>query len=165
MKHIQQLLDFNLWATETVLDACDRVPREDLDRRFEIGLGTLTETMSHIVGAMERWAERIQGADDPASHHHEPEDLAGVRRHLIEADRALRAAAATAEQDGLEGTITIAIRGFEPITCTRSAALLHVLTHGVHHRAQVLNMLRHLGVDDLPDLDVISWELEAARAS
>ena len=40
--------------------------------------------------------------------------------------------------------------------------MIHVLTHGHYHRAQCLNMLRHLGVpgvsDKLPDLDVIDWQ-------
>ncbi len=37
------------------------------------------------------------------------------------------------------------------------AALVHVTTHGMHHRAQCLNMLRHLsapGISDrLPEID------------
>ena len=38
------------------------------------------------------------------------------------------------------------------------AAIAHVITHSMHHRAQVLNMMRHLGMKDLPEGDVFSWE-------
>ena len=69
------------------------------------------------------------------------------------------APADAAEREGLDGMITINIRGFEPISCTRSAALLHVLTHGMHHRAQCLNMLRQLGVSPLPLSAVVEWML------
>lgn len=45
------------------------------------------------------------------------------------------------------------------------AALVHVTTHGMHHRAQCLNMLRHLGVpgisDRLPEIDPLDWQLQA----
>ncbi len=48
---------------------------------------------------------------------------------------------------------------------TLSAALVHVAIHGTHHRAQCLNMLRHLGVpgvsDRLPEIDPLDWQLKA----
>jgi uncharacterized damage-inducible protein DinB len=37
------------------------------------------------------------------------------------------------------------------------AILTHATTHGMHHRAQCLNMLRHLGVTPLPQSSVIEW--------
>src|SRR5947209_857695 len=40
---------------------------------------------------------------------------------------------------------------------TRGAILTHVTTHGTHHRAQCLNMLRHLGVSPLPASSVAEW--------
>jgi uncharacterized damage-inducible protein DinB len=44
-------------------------------------------------------------------------------------------------------------------------ALVHVTTHGMHHRAQCLNMLRHMGVpgisDRLPEIDPLDWQLQA----
>ena len=33
----------------------------------------------------------------------------------------------------------------------------HTMTHGMHHRAQCLNMLRHLGVSPLPPSSVVEW--------
>ena len=48
---------------------------------------------------------------------------------------------------------------------TLGAALAHVTTHGMHHRAQCLNMLRHLsapGISDrLPEIDPLDWQLQA----
>jgi RimJ/RimL family protein N-acetyltransferase len=42
-------------------------------------------------------------------------------------------------------------------------AIAHLVTHSMHHRAQVLNIMRHLGVTDLIEGDVLGWE--AAHAS
>jgi uncharacterized damage-inducible protein DinB len=36
---------------------------------------------------------------------------------------------------------------------------MHVATHGMHHRAQCLNMLRQLGVNPLPPISVLEWIL------
>jgi uncharacterized damage-inducible protein DinB len=42
---------------------------------------------------------------------------------------------------------------------SRSGVLMQVTTHGVHHRAQCLNMLRQLGVKPLPKSSVVEWIL------
>jgi uncharacterized damage-inducible protein DinB len=36
--------------------------------------------------------------------------------------------------------------------------IAHVITHSMHHRAQLLYMLRKLGLEGLPEGDVLSWE-------
>jgi uncharacterized damage-inducible protein DinB len=38
------------------------------------------------------------------------------------------------------------------------ASIAHIITHSMHHRAQILNMLRKLGVSKIPEGDVFSWE-------
>lgn len=45
-----------------------------------------------------------------------------------------------------------------PVAKTYGATVAHVITHSMHHRAQVLFMLRGLGLRDLPEGDVFSWE-------
>ena len=53
--------------------------------------------------------------------------------------------------------------GGQEHTITRAAALVHVLTHGSHHRAQCVNILRTLAIpgvsDKLPELQVVDWQL------
>ena len=48
---------------------------------------------------------------------------------------------------------------------TRGTALAHVITHGMHHRAQVFNMMRRLGAPLDIDGDVIEWEIAAREAT
>jgi uncharacterized damage-inducible protein DinB len=50
-------------------------------------------------------------------------------------------------------------RGGKMYTFTRGAVVTHVTTHGMHHRAQCLNMLRHVGVSPLPPSSVLEWML------
>jgi uncharacterized damage-inducible protein DinB len=50
-------------------------------------------------------------------------------------------------------------RGGRSFTFTRGGVITHVTTHGMHHRAQCLNMLRQLGVEDLPPTAVVEWML------
>ncbi len=45
-----------------------------------------------------------------------------------------------------------------PTIKSYGGAIAHVLTHNMHHRAELLHMLARLGVPDLPEGDVLSWE-------
>ena len=48
-------------------------------------------------------------------------------------------------------------RGGRSYSFTRGGIATHVTTHGMHHRAQCLNMLRALGVEPLPPTAVVEW--------
>jgi uncharacterized damage-inducible protein DinB len=42
--------------------------------------------------------------------------------------------------------------------------IAHVITHSMHHQAQLLYMLHWLGIEGLPERDVLSWEQQAGPA-
>jgi DNA-binding FadR family transcriptional regulator len=56
-----------------------------------------------------------------------------------------------------EGLITV-LRG------SVGGAIVHIVTHGMHHRAQLLYMLRLLGVQNLIEGDALSWESQLRSA-
>jgi hypothetical protein len=47
---------------------------------------------------------------------------------------------------------------------TYGGGIAHVITHSMHHRAQLLYILRRLGLAGLPEGDVLSWEQQAESA-
>ncbi len=160
-----RLLGHNAWATRALLDECRALTPRRFAQTFDIGPGSLHDTMLHIVGAMLRWADRIDGRPlrDPV------ED--GRTCTPAEIDDLLERAAAdigevvqrVLEQDRLDEPMEFFLRGRrEPYVFTKGTAIVHVVTHGVHHRAQALNMLRQLGRTDLPDVDAITPEVDGA---
>ena len=160
------LLRHDAWATREVLRACAGLTDEQWRRRFEIGLGSLHDTLTHVVGAMRRWADRIDGPPtelrpsiEGDSRRTPPELLA-----LLDASAAeLAASAERARARGLGTEFDVTLAG-RTHRFTLGAALVHVTTHGMHHRAQCLNMLRHLGVpgvsDRLPEIDPLDWQVQ-----
>ena len=76
----------------------------------------------------------------------------------------LAASADRARARGLGTEFDVTLAG-QTHRFTLGAALVHVTTHGMHHRAQCLNMLRHLGVpggrDRLPEIDPLDWQVQA----
>jgi len=156
------LFGHNLWATRVLLERSRELSPEQFHRRFDIGPGSVHDALRHVVGAMLRWADRIGGRTvrrsiEKNGRQYTAEELLPL---LAQADAELRAVAdeLTAQNRWSEVMEFTADEG-RTWRFTRATAMMHVLTHGMHHRAQVLNMRRQLGLPPLGlDLDVVEWE-------
>jgi uncharacterized damage-inducible protein DinB len=153
------------WATHIVLDRCERLTPEQFATPFPIGPGEsggLRATLTHIVGAMRRWADRIGAKELRPFLQADAATVASLRADLDAASAELGALFPLVRAEP-NRPVTLTFEG-KAYQFTTAAAMLHVLTHGHYHRAQCLNMLRHLNVpgvsDKLPDLDVIDWQHE-----
>lgn len=155
-------LDSNVWATEQLLVVCERLDSAQFEQEFPIGLGSLGVTLRHIVGAIDRWADRLHPDEhDPegrsVSDERSPSEL---RIDLTRADEKLRAAIdRILGADALEEIMDFTLPDGQGFQFTRGSAIVHILSHGVHHRAQCLWMLKQLSCE-LPELDPITMELE-----
>ncbi len=149
------LLDFDAWANEQLFDACAGLSDDELDRVFEIGLGSLRKTMTHTLGAMRGWTDVLLEADPvrPRLEHDPARTIDDLRALHAEIAPEFRSAC----MDGSHGDVLTPERNGKTYHFTRGGIMIHVLTHSMHHRAQCLNMLRHLGVDPLPESSVMQW--------
>jgi uncharacterized damage-inducible protein DinB len=178
------LLAHNRWANRVLLESCRPLSREQFHQKFPIGpaeRGGLHLTITHIISAAGRWADRIRSIT-PVRSALEPMPFApppghpapdardrGIDDLLVLNDRFaadLLDAAAFSRTRGLNSTIPLKFPQpggtLKDYTFTRAAALTHVLTHGHWHRAQCSNILRQLGVagDKLPEIAVVEWQAE-----
>jgi uncharacterized damage-inducible protein DinB len=154
----------NAWATRALLDACRPLAHEQFHSHFEIGCGTLHDTFVHIIGAMDRWAERI--GDMPLSPSPEGTKKFNIDELSAMLDRAASKLESVAQrmidENRLDDMMEFpAGEGQPPYRFHRSTAMVHVTTHGMHHRAQIFNMLRQLGHKQTIDGDPVEWELFA----
>lgn len=162
---LASLLGHNAWATRELLKSCAALSDAQWNREFEIGPGSMRKTLTHIVGAMMRWADRISESElresiEDGPQRYTPEELLDL---LEVASERLGLIAADIERDAAGGAWDRRVRFDTPdgrtYLFTRAAALTHVLTHGMHHRAQALNIRRRLGLPPFGlDLDVVEWE-------
>ena len=153
---LEILLAHDRWATLQLLDACGGLTADQFHRRFDIGPGSLHDTLTHIVGAMRTWTDTLAGTDprprlETDGQRRTPDQL----RALL--DEASKAFAAEARRRPLAEMTTRRLRDGTTRQFTRGAVVAHVATHGMHHRAQCLNMLRRLGAEPLPPSSVTEW--------
>ena len=160
---LQILLSHDRWATTNMLDACTRLTADQFHRRFDIGPGSLHDTLTHIIGAMRAWTETLAG--------HEPRprlDTDGQSRTAQQLqsllDETCSAFSVETRRRPHDEIVSRVTRDGRTVTMTRGAVLAQIITHGVHHRAQCLNMLRQLGVIPLPPSSVAEWTWLADRS-
>lgn len=152
---LEILLAHDSWATKTFLTVCEKLSPEDFARKFDLGPGSLQATLTHILGAMQTWTDTLMARPmsvriDHNGHAYSPSQLLELQQRLA----AEFASAVRAEP--LDRTATRVREGKE-YTFTRGAIAMQVLTHGMHHRAQCLNMMKQLGVKPLPPSSVAEW--------
>ncbi|HYE61694.1 MAG TPA: DinB family protein [Phycisphaerales bacterium] len=173
------LLRHDAWATRTVLHLCEKLTREQFHQKFPIGLGSLHENLTHIISATRRWTDRLAGRTPRPMLHsvpkypHIPTEAmdrtpAELLKLLDVAERDLAATVQASRASHFADTVHLDWPGEDGTkkryTFTHGAVIVHICTHAMHHRAQCLNMLKHLSVpgvsDKLPDPSVTDWVAE-----
>jgi uncharacterized damage-inducible protein DinB len=147
------LLAHNLWANRQIIEACAALTPEQFHQRFEMGPGSLHDTVTHILAAMRVWGDTLGGREQRPRLEGTVRSIAELSAILDEVSAEI-AVAAQMHPLADEATLT---RGGKAYSFPRGGILTHVTTHGMHHRAQCLNMLRHLGAIPLPPSSVAEW--------
>jgi uncharacterized damage-inducible protein DinB len=155
------LLAHDQWATRQLLEACAKLTPEQFHQRFEMGPGSVHDTVTHLLAAFRAWGDMLAGREMRPrleGTKRTPQELMALLDE-ISADFAASARAHTTD-----GLVT-RVREGKTYTFTRGGVITHVATHGMHHRAQCLNMLRHLGVTPLPSSSVLDWMIQVEGAA
>jgi uncharacterized damage-inducible protein DinB len=147
------LLAHDRWATTQILTACAKLTPEQFHQRFEMGPGSLHDTATHILAAMQVWGDLLAGREQRPRLEGSKRSIADLRILL---DTIADDIAASARAYPLDQIVT-RVREGKTYHFTRGVVLMQVTTHAMHHRAQCLNMLRQLGVQPLPPSSVIEW--------
>lgn len=148
------LLAHNHWATRNILDACAKLTDAQFHQRFEMGIGSLHDNLTHTQLALGVWTDVLIGR--PLG----PRPTTLPRFTVAQLMEKLDATSAELLEVAFKhppSQIVARTRDGKAENYTRAAVLAHISTHGMHHRAQCLNMLRHLGVDPLPLSSVTGW--------
>jgi uncharacterized damage-inducible protein DinB len=150
------LLTHDRWATRNVLLACEPLSGEQFHRKFEMGFGSLHAILTHVLSATIGWSKNLERSvttarPDADGVQRTPTELLALHTVIYDEFESI------ARAHPLDDTITIS-RNNITLTIPRGVAVTHLTTHNMHHRAQCVNMLRHVGVSPLPFTSVIEWQ-------
>jgi len=155
MDILDRLLGHDTWTTRQLLLACQALPDELLDKQFEIDHTSLRETFVHIIGAMEAWTDLLYQRpvqDKPGNTI--PELL--ERLSVVSLDFAHLAR--TIAREGRFDDCFLDTLDDPPRKKTFGGAIGHVITHSMHHRAQVMFLMERVGLQEHIEGDLLGWE-------
>jgi uncharacterized damage-inducible protein DinB len=158
MDLLDRLLGHDAWTTRRLLDICAELDDEQLDREIDIAHRSVRAILVHIIHNVEVWSRLMAGRPVVESTGRSVSEL------IARFDRAAAELATVAQDIARRGAWDerfLDVLDNPPVEKSLGGGIAHVITHSMHHRAQLLYMLRRLGIRDLPEGDVLSWERQA----
>lgn len=156
MNLLDRLLGHDQDMTRELLRLCEQLTDEQLDRPIDAGWGNLRLTFDHVIYNIEVWTDMMLGrAVNQHPQGMSVKDLQERFEHIY-ADFALLAR--QIEREGRLDDIWIDVLDNPPRAKTYGGAIGHVITHNMHHRAEILHIMARLGMTDLPEGDLMGWD-------
>jgi uncharacterized damage-inducible protein DinB len=134
---IDQLIGYELWCNVQAFAFLETLTPPEIRRDFGFGLRTPHHTVFHIVNVMRTWSLQVapvQQSTTPLPY--DPNSsLADIRTLFEEVGASWLAAARASDSLGILGADR------------RLQQVFHLVTHGTHHRGQLLSMATILGYE------------------
>jgi uncharacterized damage-inducible protein DinB len=151
---LDRMLGHDYWATNLLLEHCAALTGDQLDQQFDIGIGSIRPTMTHMINTLEFWSSQMENR--PMEMERDAVLTVAEQASLHERNHArfTRAAHAALNEDRLDEIFTD-IHGYPQ---SRGATILQTMYHNTWHRSEVRHMLERLGVSEIWDGDPQEWE-------
>jgi uncharacterized damage-inducible protein DinB len=143
------------WANTKLLTLAKSLDDAALDRSHGMGMDTIRKTILHIQDAERWWIKNW--TTGPAQFEHSAattsvaealenwQDISTSRNTIV---NATDAEGAHRLVGAMIGPMMISVQVIE--------SMMQLCGHGTHHRAQLVNMLRHSGITP-PEVDYLYW--------
>jgi len=158
MDILDRLLAHDIWTTQQLLNECAGLSDELLDKDFDVDHRSLRETFLHMIENLETWTDLI--------HKRPVQDKQGrsipeLRQRLVDASREFANLARKIARENRFDDSFWDILDTPPRLKTFGGAIGHVLTHNMHHRAQLMYLMEKVGIKDHIEGDLLRWESTA----
>jgi uncharacterized damage-inducible protein DinB len=154
MDLLDRMLGHDHWATSQVLERSRDLTDAQLDQPFDIGLGSLRETLHHTIYVIYFWTTQMGGEQPPRRHEGHPSIAELGELH----ERFSATFAAFVRRACKEQRLDDTFIDHYNYPQTIGSTILQVMTHNQQHRNEARHILERLGVPDLWDYDPQEWE-------
>ncbi|HTQ37567.1 MAG TPA: DinB family protein [Pirellulales bacterium] len=174
---VHRLHQHRAWVNQNLLAAAAQLNDEQLRRPFAIGQGSVWKSLTHMYAAEYVWLAALQGNENALAPGDVPGQLPGnqqgedalrtldeLRQKWSALEKRWADDLAAHAPESLDELVYRFSASFgERFSCRRSDVLLHVCAHAQYTTAQVVNMLRHLGVEKLPSTMLMALARQEAK--
>ena len=153
---LDRLLGHDLAATREMLTLCLNLSDEEMDREFDAGWRTLRKTFNHMITNIENWTDAMMERD--ARRLYDQDSTQQLLNRLENSYAEFAEFARKIESEGRLDDLWMDALDEPPVQKSFGGAIGHVITHNMHHRAEVLHMMHRLGMENLPEGDLMGWD-------
>ena len=134
---IFNFVEYEVWCNLQMMDFLVVVSDEECRRDFGFDLRTPHRTVSHIADVMRGWSGCVGPTIEKPSWppYDVTETLQAIRKRIADVGDSWLAAAKASHAQGVLGSER------------RLNQVLHLATHGTHHRGQLLSMITLMGYE------------------
>ena len=159
MKEIlQQYAAYNLWANQTLLEQILRLPQEQQTAAVPSSFNSLQKTIVHVWNAEAVWWQRIKLVEKViAPQEAFTGDCKTAASALFEQDRKWLEWVQANQERMFQHEFIYQNSKRETFKQPVFQVLMHVFNHSTYHRGQLVNMLRQLGIKNIPTTDFSAW--------
>jgi uncharacterized damage-inducible protein DinB len=155
MDILDRLLAHDTWTTRQLLLACQPLPDDLLDKEFDIDHESLRGTFVHVIKNMEIWTDLLYGrtVQDKTGN-----TIPELLERLDVVSRDFANLARNIARENRYDDCFIDTLDNPPKKKTFGGSIGHVITHNMHHRAQIMFLMERVGLKDHIEGDLLSWE-------
>lgn len=147
LEHLIFMFEYSYWARDRVLAAVGQLPFEQMLTPADLSYGSILGALTHILNAECLWRTRCQEKISPSSVPYETavESLEKLECLWQEEETAMRDYLNTLVEQQLDELVVY--RGLKGQVYENHLwqILIHLVTHGIHHRAELAAHLATLG--------------------
>lgn len=159
MNILDRLLGHDLDTTRNLLRRCLDLTDAQMDRQFDVGWGSLRTIFGHMIGNIEIWTDLMM--ERPPRQTPGGVSVPKLLDRLEKGYREFADFARQIEREGRLDDLWTDVLDDPPVQKSFGGAIAHVITHNMHHRAELLHIMARLGLDDLPEGDLMGWDQRA----
>ena len=155
---LKQLAAYNFWANQKVFETILVLPEEKQKAELPSSFKSIYATVLHMWNAESVWWQRMKLQERiVAPSEHFKGSMQELTNELLQQNRLWIEWIDAASDAALDHVFQYQTAKKEQFKQPVYQMLLHVFNHGTYHRGQLINMLRQLGVEKLPQTDFIVW--------
>ena len=155
MDLLDRLLGHDAWTTRQLLLACQSLPDELLDREYEIDHRSLRKTFAHIIDNMEVWTDLLWERPVQAR---QGTSISELLARLGQCSKEFALVARKIAREGRYDDCFLDTLDVPPRLKTFGGTIGHLITHSMHHRAQIMFLMQQVGIKEHIEGDLLSWE-------
>lgn len=153
-----QLAAYNIWANQKLIDLILSLPEEKQKQELPSSFKSLQATLLHMWDAESVWWQRMKMHERfvvPSENF--KGNTKDICNGLMQQNLQWQDWIKNATDPALEHVFQYYNTKKEHFKHPVYLMLLHVFNHGTYHRGQLVNLLRQLGTEKIPQTDFIVW--------